>query len=153
MNILAFARQLPPILERILLTLWIGGLWVVGLVVAPALFTELADPATAGTLAGALFSRMSWIGLVCAVLLLLLGRLQHAAQALRWRPLVLLAMLALVAVGEFLLAPQIADLRQQGLAGSARFTQLHGLAGAVYVINCLLGLLLVAAGRSRRPAS
>lgn len=136
-----------PLLERVLLTVWVGGLWVVGLMVAPVLFAELPDTATAGTLAGALFSRMSWIGLVSGGLLLLLGRVQRDRRPPRWQVLVLVAMLCLVAAGEFLLAPQIAELRQQGLSGSTRFAQLHGLAGTGYVINCLLGLLLVAAGR------
>ncbi|MCK5382667.1 MAG: DUF4149 domain-containing protein, partial [Gammaproteobacteria bacterium] len=35
--------NLIPSLERILLTLWVGSLWVVGFVVAPVLFAELDD--------------------------------------------------------------------------------------------------------------
>lgn len=141
--------HLYPVLERVLLTLWIGGLWIVGFVVAPTLFLVLPDSATAGTLAGALFTRMSWIGLACGGLLLLLAWLQRAGQAPRWRMAVLILMLVLVVAGEFLLAPLIAGLRQQGLSGSTRFAWLHALAAAGYVINCLLGLLLVAAGRDR----
>ena len=37
------------ITERIMLTLWVGSLWAVGLMVAPTLFTQLDDRALAGT--------------------------------------------------------------------------------------------------------
>ena len=56
-------------------------------------------------------------------------------------------MLALVVVGQFVLAPMIADLRQQGLVETARFGQLHGLSGVAYLLSSVLGLVLVAAGQ------
>ncbi len=56
-------------------------------------------------------------------------------------------MLALILLGEFVLAPWIAELRAAGLTESARFAQAHGLASGVYLVNCVLGLLLVAVGR------
>ena len=55
--------NLIPALERILLTLWVGSLWVVGFVVAPLLFAELHDRALAGSTAGTLFTVTSYIGL------------------------------------------------------------------------------------------
>ena len=132
-----------PVLERVLLTLWVGGLWVVGFSVAPTLFLVLPDTATAGTLAGALFTRMSWIGLACGALLLLLGWLQRAAHARRRQWLLVAGMLVLTAVGEYLLAPMIAELRAAGQVASSQFGQLHALASGVYLANCLLGLALV----------
>ena len=41
--------------ERVLLTLWVGGLWAIGYMVAPALFATLEDRALAGNLAGLMF--------------------------------------------------------------------------------------------------
>jgi hypothetical protein len=133
-----------PAIERILLTLWIGGLWVVGLVVAPLLFAELDDRAVAGTVAGSLFAVTSYIGLGCGGVLLALNGWRYRAP--NRRAALLLAMLVLIGVGQFLLAPLIADLRLQGLTDSARFGRLHGLAGMVFLVNCVLGLVLVAMG-------
>ncbi|MGB5439115.1 MAG: DUF4149 domain-containing protein [Gammaproteobacteria bacterium] len=137
--------------ERVFLTLWVGSLWVTGFVVAPALFALLDDRALAGTVAGNLFTTVSYIGLLCAAALLLVNLL--ARRGIHWRVLVILAMLALVVVGQFVLSPMITELRQQGLAETARFGQLHGLSGVIYLLSSLLGLVLVAAGQPPRDQS
>jgi len=131
--------------ERILLTLWVGGLWVTGFLVAPALFALLDDRALAGTIAGNLFTKVSYIGLLCGGVLLALN--QRMKRCIGWRSMLIIAMLALVAIGQFGLTPMIAELRQQGLADSARFGLLHGLAGTLYLVTSVLGLVLVAAGQ------
>ncbi|MFQ5643455.1 MAG: DUF4149 domain-containing protein [Thiogranum sp.] len=130
--------------ERILLTLWVGGLWTTGYVVAPALFASLDDRALAGTLAGVMFGIMAWIGLLCAVLLLLSNQLRNPQHRLNWRALVLLAMLALILVGQFVLAPMIAEMRLAGASEQAEFARLHGAAAMGYLITSVLGLALVA---------
>jgi hypothetical protein len=139
-------------LERILLTLWAGSLWVTGFMVAPVLFATLEDRALAGTLAGKLFSLTSYLGLVCGGLLLAFNAVNY--RTLNRRGLLLAGMLLLVAAGQFVLAPMIAGLREQGLAASPRFGQLHGLASVLYVITSLCALLLVAIGPGKhsRPA-
>ena len=136
-------QKLFSVLERILLTLWIGGLWVIGFVVAPTLFLTLPDTATAGTVAGSLFSSISRIGLLCGSALLLLAWLQRACGERRRELLVIALMFVLIVAGEFLLAPMIGELRTAGQTGSERFGQLHGLATLLYGVNCLLGLVLV----------
>ena len=135
--------RIYPVVERILLTLWIGGLWVVGFAVTPTLFAELPDTATAGSVAGSLFTIMSRIGLLCASVLLLLGWLQRACHARRWQLLVITIMMVLVVLGEYVLAPMISELRVAGQVASPRFGQLHGLASGVYLVNCVLGLVLL----------
>ena len=141
-----------PALERILLTLWVGSLWVTGFMVAPLLFTLLDDRSLAGTLAGELFRITSFTGLACGGLLLALNAANY--RALNWRGLLLAGMLLLIVVGQFVLTPMIAGLREQGLSGSPRFGQLHGLASVLYVITSVCGLLLVAArpGKQSGPA-
>jgi hypothetical protein len=141
-----------PALERILLTLWVGSLWVTGFMVAPVLFTLLDDRSLAGTLAGELFSITAYLGLVAGGMLLALNLLNY--RAINWRAMVLAGMLLLVVVGQFVLAPMIAELRAQGLSGSPRFGQLHGLASMLFVATSLCGLLLVAArpGKQSGPA-
>jgi hypothetical protein len=54
-------------------------------------------------------------------------------------------MLLLIVVGQFVLTPMIAGLREQGLSASPRFGQLHGVASVLFIITSLCGLLLVAA--------
>lgn len=132
--------------ERILLTLWVGGLWAVGYMVAPALFATLGDRALAGTLAGVMFQIIAYVGLVCGALLLVFNQLRSAGRRGNWRALVLLAMLLSVLAGEFLLGPEIAGLRDQGLSDSAQFARLHGIAASVYLLTSMLGLALVIAG-------
>ena len=131
--------------ERILLTLWVGGLWTVGYIVAPALFANLDDRALAGTLAGVMFGIIAWIGLLCAVLLLLSNQIRNSQHRLNWRAVLLLAMLVLTLVGQFVLAPMIAELRLAGASGHAEFARLHGAASVAYLVNSVLGLMLVVA--------
>jgi hypothetical protein len=137
-------------LERILLTLWAGSLWVTGFLVAPVLFAVLEDRALAGTLAGQLFRLTGYLGLVCGGVLLALNAVDY--RSLNWRGLLLTGMLLLVLTGQFVLAPMIAGLRDLGLTDTPRFGQLHGLAGVLYVITSVCGLVLVAAGPGQKPA-
>ncbi|MGD2136769.1 MAG: DUF4149 domain-containing protein [Gammaproteobacteria bacterium] len=136
-----------PAVERILLTLWVGGLWVTGFVVAPTLFTTLPNTSLAGDVAAALFAAMSHIGVVSGTTLLVLGIFRRAWQRRRWQMLTVIAMLLLVILGEYVLAPMIGDLRAAGQVASDLFARLHWLATALFGLNCLLGLVLVAAGR------
>ena len=131
--------------ERILLTLWVGGLWTMGYMVAPALFANLDDRALAGTLAGVMFHIIAWVGLACGSLLLLFNQLRASQQRINLRAVVLVLMLALIAVGQFVLAPKVAAMRIEGLVGSEAFATLHGVASVAYLITSVLGLLLVVA--------
>lgn len=129
--------------ERILLTAWVGGLWAIGYIVAPALFANLDDRSLAGTLAGTLFEIIAYVGLACGGFLLLFNQLRNPQQRLNWRALVLVFMLIFVAIGQFLVAPLIGEMRLQGLTDSAEFGQLHGFAAVAYLLTSLLGLVLV----------
>ena len=140
--------SLIPALERILLTLWVGSLWVTGFVVAPVLFAELADRTLAGSTAGTLFTLTSYIGLVCGGVLLLLNVALH--KRMNWRALTITAMLLLIVIGQFVITPMVAELRLQGLTESARFGRLHGVASMLFLLTSVLGLLLVAAGQYRQ---
>ena len=140
--------KLLPAAERILLTLWVGALWVTGFMVAPLLFAELDDRALAGSVAGSLFTVTSYLGLLCGVLLLVINGLTF--RATNWRAVVIIIMLVLVVIGQFVITPMVADLRVQGLTDSARFGQLHGIASVLFLITSVLGLVLVAAGQRNR---
>lgn len=70
-------QRFADALYFIALTLWVGGLWAIGYLVAPTIFSTLTDRQLAGALAGKLFALIGWIGLGCAAYLLqsLLGLL------------------------------------------------------------------------------
>ncbi len=143
--------HLLSVFERILLTLWVGGLWTTGYLVVPALFASLDNRMLAGELAGNVFSVMNWVGLACGGLLLAGVLLRERSRSLMaWRLWVLAAMLAIVAIGLFALQPQMQLLKVQGIGpGSVQaiaFGRLHGVSSALFLINSVLGLLLVGAG-------
>ncbi|MGB5177578.1 MAG: DUF4149 domain-containing protein [Gammaproteobacteria bacterium] len=140
--------KLLPAAERTLLTLWVGALWVTGFMVAPLLFSELDDRALAGSLAGSLFTVTSYLGLLCSGLLLLINGL--TLRAVNWRAVVIVVMLLLVVIGQFVITPMVAGLREQGLTDTPRFGQLHGIASVLFLIISVLGLVLVAAGQRNR---
>jgi len=140
--------------ERVRVTLWIGGLWVSGYLVAPSLFAMLDDRQLAGNLAGQVFHLMTYVGLVAGSFLLISFFISagHAWQR-SWRVWLVATMLVLVSLGGFVLQPMMQELKLQGLtAGSeqaARFGLLHGVSSILYLLSSLLGLVLVAAGLRR----
>lgn len=132
-------------LRSIVVTAWCGMTWVVGAVVAPVLFARL-DTHTAGDVAGALFRLQGWLSLVFGgVLLLLFVRDREAVPRVATR--IVQAMLVCAVIGMFVLQPWIASLRAElasGLPEARRaFGLAHGAAGVVYVVQSLLGVLLV----------
>lgn len=140
--------------ERVLLTLWVGGLWAIGYIAAPTLFALLEDKSLAGNLAGQMFHIMSYIGLVCGSLLLISVFKRTRFQ---WQVWLLLLMLFIVASSEFILQPMMEALKAQGLLeGSAvkkQFGILHGVASTLYLIVSIGGLSLVVFGLGEPDAS
>ena len=140
---------MQPVVERILLTIWVGGMWTVGYLVAPTLFTALDDRVLAGTIAGHLFSVMSYVGLASGGLLLLSLAMTSGKQLFQqWRGPVMVGMLAIICIGQFVLQPQMAALRDAGLSGTnaSAFARLHGTAQVLFLIASLGGLALVMFG-------
>jgi len=135
------------IVESFLLTLWIGSMWTVGYLVAPVLFSQLDDRIIAGMLAGKMFSLVSYAGLISASILLIAQLLRHGLPSRQyWLSGVLIIMLALICVGEFVLQPQMAALKAAGLAGEnmTQFSRVHGMASILYLLNSVMGLILIA---------
>ncbi len=129
--------------EKILLTLWIGALWTIGFLVTPTLFGNLEDRQLAGMLAGKLFTAVSYIGLFCGFILLLSEWRRSGMFNRNKRIWLLLLMMFIVIAGEFLIQPQMAELKQAGLSIGPEFDRLHGAATVLYMFNCLLGLILL----------
>ena len=132
--------------EQIALTLWVGGMWITGYVVAPLLFNMLDDRQLAGSLAGRLFAIMSYLGLVCGAVLIA-GQLSTLVAAFRsnWRFWLLCSMLLVIVVGQFVIQPMMVELKSTGLEGenAAAFGRLHGISSTLFLYNSLAGLVLV----------
>jgi len=149
---------LPRHLVSLSITLWVGGMWLLGFVVVPALFEWLPDRQLAGMVAGRLFTLQALIGIVCALYLLVFEVWQHGRFASRHPAFRLtLAMLLLVLVGEFILQPILADLKAQSLpmdvmssSLASRFKMWHAVSGTLYLIQSLLGIALVLDSRIPR---
>src|SRR5574342_229646 len=109
-------RSIAEALQSIAVTLWVGGMWAVGFVVAPVLFARLGDAVIAGSLAGKLFTLVAWLGIACGAYLLLFRAARYGAACLKqgfiW---VLVALLILVLAGEFGVHAIMDGLRAQAL--------------------------------------
>jgi len=120
-------------------------MWTVGYVVAPTLFGILDDRQLAGFIAGHLFTTMSYIGLACGGLLLL-GNLYRAGIKHKTNYLLAL-MLVLIAIGQFILQPMMAELKAQGLVegsvAAAKFGKLHGVSSILFMLTSIAGLTLI----------
>ena len=144
-------RSLADALQSIAATLWVGGMWAIGFIAAPLLFSRLPDRALAGLIAGKLFALVAWVGIACAVYLLVFRIARSGAACLKqgvfWLTLV---MLVLVLAGSFGVQPVMESLRAQALPKEVmesvlrdRFMTWHGVSSALYVIQSVLGLALV----------
>ncbi len=138
--------------ERVLLTLWVGGLWMTGLVVAPVLFRNY-ERMVAGEIAGRLFAAVSLLGMVCGALLLAFAVARARQRAWRdWRAGALVVMLIITVIGEFGLAARMRELKELMVAQPAaaaimaEFGRLHGVASLLFLVNSALGLVLVMFG-------
>lgn len=152
-------RRVAELLDVIVLTLWIGGLWTIGFVVAPTLFRVLDSRALAGAVAGELFRLIAYIGLICggylALRLLVAAGIGAFVRLSFW---IIVTMLVLIAVGQFGISPILSGLKAQVLPGQVmagmlhqRFALWHGVSSGLYVVVCVLGAILVAlqAGKPR----
>lgn len=143
-------------LVYILITLWVGALWMTSLT-AYTLFQILPDRMLAGAIAGRLFTLVSYIGMASGIYLILHRMASHGfgvfKQAYFW---IVLAMFLLVLAGHFGIQPLLAQLKADALPNDVmqsvfanRFKTWHGIASIAYVIECVLGLALVIKSRTQ----
>jgi hypothetical protein len=138
-------------LEAAAITLWVGGLWVIGYVAVPILFASLPDRVLAGALAGKLFGAVAWVGIGCGALLLVLALWHSGGAALRqWQPWLMAAMLALTLAGHFGVQPVLQRLKDEVAPepvmespNRAAFGLWHGISSGIYLFQSVLGLALV----------
>ncbi|RQR49839.1 DUF4149 domain-containing protein [Burkholderia sp. Bp9002] len=144
---------MPHRVFRLLSAVWVGSLLTIGYAVAPVLFNSL-ERMTAGSVAAQLFRIEAILGAVCGVLLLVLSNQQvrrgcDEYRRVRW---ILAAMVGCVLVGYFALQPFMNALRVAAMeagtdiahsAYASRFGMLHGVSSLFYLVESVLGLMLV----------
>jgi uncharacterized membrane protein len=147
----------------VVLSIWVGGLAVLGFVAAPAVFATLQahDPAggraLAGLVFGAVFARFQlWAWILGGLLILLLGAralLGPRPRRLGWRLWTVMAMIALGLVTSLVIAPRIDRIRESvsgavadlpdGDPRKSEFGRLHGLSNILMVVTLLGGVGLM----------
>lgn len=144
-------RRLSEAFYSVAITLWVGGLWVIGYVVAPTLFASLGDRQLAGVVAGKLFALIGWIGLGAAAYLLVFLFARVGVQAFRRSVLwLVVAMALLTAAGQFGIQPLMVQLKADAWPRDVmesvmrdRFVAWHGISSVLYLVQSVLGLWLV----------
>jgi len=144
-------RKFSEALYFIAIALWVGGMWAIGYIAAPVLFSSLGDRQMAGMVAGKLFSLIGWIGLGSAAYLLIFllarwgGSFFHSSVF--W---MVLLMGLLIAASQFGIQPLMAQLKADALPREVmesvlrdRFATWHGVSSILYLVQSLLGLWLV----------
>ena len=138
-------------LALLAVTAWVGSLWGIGYVAVPVLFQTLPDRMLAGLLAGKMFALVAYIGIANACYLLAYHLNASGKVAFRQTVFrVIVAMLLLTMIGQFGIQPIMTDLKAQALpadvmhsAFADQFKMLHGVSSISYLVQSLLGALLV----------
>ena len=137
-------------LALLVITLWVGSLWMTGLS-ASILFDTIKDRQQAGLVAGHLFTAVSYLGLVCGVFLLIQRWVENGKASLKqsffW---IVIVMLMLILIGHYGIQAHLVQLKESAYPVdvmsseyASQFGAWHGVSGAIYLIECLLGVALV----------
>jgi hypothetical protein len=144
-------RRLSEALYLFAITLWVGGMWAIGYLVAPVLFASLGDRQLAGMVAGKLFALIGWVGMGSAAWLLVFLASRWGGQVLKravfW---LVVVMVLMTAASQFGIQPLMAQLKLEALPREVmesvlrdRFAAWHGISSILYLVQSLLGLWLV----------
>ena len=144
-------RKLSEVFYFAAITLWVGGMWAIGYIAAPVLFSSMGDRQLAGMVAGKLFSLIGWVGLGSAAYLLIFLVARCRGQAFRRAVFWLVLLMALLAaVSQFWIQPLMAQLKADALPREVmesvlrdRFAAWHGVSSILYLMQSGLGLWLV----------
>jgi len=144
-------RRLSEALYLVAITLWVGGMWAIGYLVAPILFSTLGDRQLAGMVAGKLFALLGWIGLGSAAYLLVFLLARWGGRFFKSGVFWLVVVVALMtAASQFGIQPLMAQLKADALPREVmesvfrdRFATWHGISSILYLVQSLLGLWLV----------
>jgi hypothetical protein len=142
-------------LRLLLAALWAGSVWAVSYLAAPSAFAVL-DSTRAGNVVGTMLTREAWLAIVLAAGLALLAWRSPDLDARRRRWLYWLAggMLACSLAVYLGLQPMMAAIRDSAGPAGVRaspqwgtFAALHGVSQLLYLVESVLGAVLVVKSR------
>ena len=156
---MGYMEEIADSLHWIAVTLWVGALWAIGYIAAPLLFVTLEDRALAISLAGKMFAVVAYIGMGCGTYLLLFRVIRQGVISFRqsffW---IVLVMLLLTLLGHFGAEPLLEAVKHLTMPRALvegilqeRFAAWHGVYSALYVVQSVLGLVLVVQQQTAAP--
>lgn len=143
----------------LLAALWAGSVWAVSYLAAPSAFAVL-DSTRAGDVVGVMLTRSAWLAIALAVLLaFLIARSSDLdARRRRWLYGLVAGMLACSLIVYLGLQPMMAAIRASAGPAGVRaspqfgtFMALHGVSQVLYLIESVLGAVLVCRAGTRCP--
>jgi uncharacterized Tic20 family protein len=134
--------------------LWVGSFITIGFLVVPILFSSMGDRQVAGMVAANLFKVTAYSGVLISVVLMLMASylVRYHMPRFRLTRWLLLGMLACAVGAAFIVIPWMNSLRDQALylgltvretSDAVLFNRLHGVSSILFMIQSLLGILLV----------
>jgi len=145
-------KNLSHHLAALAVTAWAGSLWAIGYLAVPVLFHAQPDRQLAGMLSGEVLVRVGYLGMVCGSYLLIHRISIFGKIAFRQMPFwVIVSMLLITLILQFGLQPAMSNLKTHDLSDvvyAERFRMLHGVSSLAYLIESLLGAILVLKTRS-----
>lgn len=149
-------KNISHYLASLSITAWVGSLWAIGYLAVPVLFHAQPDRQLAGMLAGQMFVWAGYLGLICGLYLSVFYISLSGRAVIRRPPFqIALAMLLITLIIQLGIQPIMSGLKSQALpldvmhsALSGQFKMLHGISSIAYLIESLLGALLVIKSRS-----
>ena len=147
-------RMLPN-LRLLLAALWAGSIWGVSYLAAPSAFAVL-DSTQAGSVVGTMLTREAWLAIVLALLLwVLVARSADLdTRRKRWLNWTVAGMLVCSLIVYLGLQPVMAAIREAAGPAGVRaspqwgtFMALHGVSQLLYLIESVLGGVLVVKSR------
>jgi len=139
----------------LLAALWAGSVWGVSYLAAPSAFAVL-DSTQAGSVVGMMLTREAWLSIVLALLLAVLAwrSADLDAKRRRWLFWCIGGMLACSLVVYLGLQPVMAAIRESAGPAGVRaspqwgtFAALHGVSQLCYLVESVLGAVLVVKSR------
>jgi hypothetical protein len=139
----------------LLAALWAGSVWGVSYLAAPSAFAVL-DSTRAGSVVAVMLTREAWLSIVLAVLLalLMLRSADLEAPRRRWIWWSIGGMLACSLIVYLGLQPLMASIREAAGPAGVRaspqwstFAALHGVSQLCYLVESILGAILVVKSR------
>jgi hypothetical protein len=142
-------------LRLLIASLWAGSVWAVSYLAAPSVFAVL-DSTAAGNVVGTMLARLAWLSMALAPLLaVLVWRATDLDAKRRRRLFALTGGMLVCSLAVYLgLQPMMAAIRAAAGPAGVRaspqwgtFAGLHGASQVLYLIESILGALLVVKSR------